>query len=91
MNYVLQNGNSGSAMTSNVVPRTWFIDEETVGGSDVSMRLIWRPTHALGGFAPLNSTVSHYTGGAWQDQGAGSSSSEPEPTTTKSKMNVALF
>jgi hypothetical protein len=67
----LQNGTTGNAITSNVVPKTWLIEEETVGGSDVSMRLIWRPAHIGSGFDPNASQITHYTGGSWQDQSAG--------------------
>ena len=72
--HFLQNGNSGSNITTNVIPKTWLIEEETVGGSDVSMRLIWRPLHHNGnGFDDNNATIVHYTGGVWQDLGSGAS------------------
>ena len=74
VDHFLQNGTAGNAITANVIPRTWLIDEETVGGSDVSMRLIWRPLHHNNnGFDTNNSSVTHFTGGSWQDQTAGAS------------------
>ena len=73
----LQDGTSGSPITTNVIPRTWLIEEETIGGSDVSMRLIWRPLHHNNnGFNTNASEITHYTGGNWQDQAAGASTAD---------------
>lgn len=70
----LQNGTSGNAINSDVIPRTWLIEEETVGGSDVSMRLIWRPLHHNNnGFNTNNAAITHFTGGTWQDKNTGAS------------------
>jgi hypothetical protein len=65
------NGTSGSIVNTNVVPKTWLIDEQIPGGSNVSMRLIWRPSHSAGGFDPNNSHITHYTSGQWKDQTTG--------------------
>ncbi len=61
-------GTSGNAVTNNVVPKTWLISEEVPGGSDVTMRLIWRPNH-VSTFDPNSSQITHYTSGQWQDLG----------------------
>ena len=74
--HFLQNGTSGNAITANVIPKTWFIEEETVGGSDVSMQLIWRPVHIGSGFNTNASHITHYTGGNWQDQTTGTSTAD---------------
>lgn len=74
--HFLQNGTTGNAITANVIPKTWLIEEETVGGSDVSMRLVWRPLHAGGGFNTNASQITHYTGGSWQDQASGTSTAD---------------
>ena len=77
VDHLLQNGMTGNVVTTNVIPRTWLIDEATVGGSDVSMRLIWRPLHHNNnGFNTNNSAVTHYTGGSWQDQNTGASTAD---------------
>ena len=65
----LQNGTSGNAITTNVVPKTWYIEEAVTGGSDVTMRLMWRPSHIGSGFDPNASQITHYTGGVWKDEG----------------------
>ena len=69
-------GTSGSALTTNVVPRVWLIDEAVVGRSDVTMRLMWRSAHLAGSFDPNASHISHYTGGGWQDQTTGSATAD---------------
>jgi hypothetical protein len=67
----LQNGTVGNAVTANVVPKTWFIEEDIVGGSDVTMRLMWRPSHqTIGGFDANNAQITHFTGGVWKDEGS---------------------
>lgn len=72
--HFLENGTAGANVTTNVIPKTWLIEEETPGGSNVSMRLIWRPLHHNNnGFDDNNATIAHYTGGAWQDLGGGAS------------------
>ena len=74
VDHFLQNGTAGNAITTNVIPRTWLIDEATSGGSDVSMRLIWRPLHHNNnGFDTNNSAITHYTNGTWQDYNMGTS------------------
>ncbi len=67
----LENGTTGNAITTNVIPRTWLIEEEMVGSSDVSMRLIWRPVHVGSGFNTNASQITHFTNGNWQDQNTG--------------------
>ncbi len=70
IDHLYQNGTSGTSLTNNVVPKTWMISEEVVGGSDVTMRLIWRPAHNGSGFDANASQISHFTGGVWQDLGS---------------------
>ena len=74
--HFLQNGTSGANITTNVIPKTWLIEEEIVGGSDVSMRLIWRPIHVGSGFNTNASQITHFTGGNWQDQTTGASTAD---------------
>ena len=74
--HFLQNGISGSNITTNVIPKTWLIEEETVGGSDVSMRLVWRPIHVGSGFNTNASHITHFTGGNWHDQTSGASTAD---------------
>lgn len=45
--------------------RTWFIDEETPGGSDVTLTFHWKEDDEQPAFDQAQSIVSHYTTG-WQ-------------------------
>ena len=86
---ILQNGTSGSAVTQGVIPRTWFIEEATIGGSNVSMRLIWRPIHQGTGFDAANSQIAHYTGGAWQGQGSAAAATADNSYSSDHKYREA--
>lgn len=62
---VLSGGTSGSSIASDAVNRTWFVEENTAGGSNASLTLQWNASDELSGFDRTSSGVSHYTGGAW--------------------------
>ncbi len=86
---ILLNGTTGNAITQGVIPRTWFIAEETVGGSDVSMRLVWRPSQAGSGFDPATSQITHYTGGQWQDLGVPTNATDDNTYSSDHKYREA--
>ena len=86
---ILQNGLSGNAITQGVIPRTWFIEEENASGSDVSMRLIWRPSHAGTGFDPSTSQITHYTSGQWQDLGSPTNATDDNTYSSDHKYREA--
>ncbi len=89
VDHLLVNGTSGAAVTQGVIPRTWFIDEENAGGSDVSMRLIWRPSHAGTGFDPSTSQITHYTSGQWQDLGSPTNATDDNTYSSDHKYREA--
>ena len=74
--HFLQNGTAGASITTNVIPKTWLIEEATIGGSNVSMQLVWRPIHVGSGFNTNASHITHFTGGNWQDQTSGVSTAD---------------
>lgn len=59
--YVLLHGNSGDTVKTNVVNRTWFIEEETPGGSNATVEFFWKPADELQGFDRTKSRTAHYT------------------------------
>ena len=61
----LGKGTTGTASTSHTLDRTWFIDEASIGGSDVTLTLQWNASEELTSFTRTNSYISHYTGGIW--------------------------
>jgi hypothetical protein len=83
------NGTSGTPVTANVVPKTWLISEATVGGSDVTMRLIWRPTHGGGGFDANNSQITHYENNKWNDLGSATAATSDNSYNSDHKYREA--
>ncbi|MDI3320680.1 CARDB domain-containing protein [Pinibacter soli] len=59
--YVLFNGTSGDTVKTNVVNRTWFIEEETPGGSNATVEFFWKPADELPGFDRAQSRTAHFT------------------------------
>ncbi|MCP4440863.1 MAG: T9SS type A sorting domain-containing protein [Aureispira sp.] len=62
---VYQNGTSGSLVSSNVVRKTWFVGEETAGGSDITVTPQWNTSDEGSSFDRNNSGVAYWNGSAW--------------------------
>ncbi|MCB0573440.1 MAG: hypothetical protein KDC61_02600, partial [Saprospiraceae bacterium] len=65
---VLSDGDSGNSLTADAVERSWFIEESTPDGSDLTLTVQWNGSEELSGFDHSASYVSHYTGGSWDTQ-----------------------
>ncbi len=59
--YVLLSGTTGDTLLTGNVKRTWFIEEQTAGGSNASVELFWFVPDELPVFNRNTSRVSHYT------------------------------
>lgn len=59
---------SGSAVTENVVNKTWIISEETSGGSNATISLSWTGAEELAGFSNVECMIAHFneTSGQWE-------------------------
>jgi hypothetical protein len=64
-NGVLANGNSGSAITNNVVNRTWMITEQVAGGSNATVNLTWDDSLHAAGFNRFLCGVARHNGLSW--------------------------
>ena len=73
----LANGTLGSAAVMHAVDRTWFVEEGTSGGSDVTLTLQWNASEELNNFTRILSFVSHYTGGTWDSKSQTPQSATP--------------
>ncbi len=69
---VLLGGTTGTAVTSDVVNRTWMVSEGTVGGSNATLTVQWNGTEELSGFGRSLSRIGHFTGGAYDKVTGGS-------------------
>lgn len=70
-NGVLDNGMTGTSITSNVVGNTWFIQEKKPGNSNVSATFQWNTSDELTGFNRNQCGIGHYSGGTWIKQAKG--------------------
>lgn len=67
---VYDEGSSGSIIDDDVVDRTWYISEGTVGGSNLSITFQWADSDEFDGFDRTTTQVKHYTGGNWVNVGS---------------------
>lgn len=65
MNIVYSQGSSGSVITNFAVNNTWFVAEETAGGSDATITLQWPDPLELIGFTRSESRVSQSNGSGY--------------------------
>ncbi|MEI6696386.1 MAG: hypothetical protein WCO13_09975, partial [Bacteroidota bacterium] len=56
---------TGSAITSKVVNKTWFLKEAVGGGSSATITLQWNASDETSGFIRSLSDIGHYTEGSW--------------------------
>ncbi len=56
---------------SAVVERTWMIDEDVLGGNNITLRLDWNSNEHHGAFDPFQPYIAHYnsTTGKWENKG----------------------
>jgi hypothetical protein len=62
---VYEDGNTGAAISSQAVNRTWFMEEGLGGGSDVMLKVQWNTLDQLTGFNKNGAYLSHYINNAW--------------------------
>ena len=74
----------GSAITSNVVNRTWIINELVPGGSNATVILQWNAANETTGFSRSNAYISRYTGTNWNSTAATSASGSNPYTLSRS-------
>ncbi|MEI6507690.1 MAG: T9SS type A sorting domain-containing protein [Bacteroidota bacterium] len=74
----LGNTATGTSLTSNVVGKTWFINEATAGGSTLMITTQWNGGDELTSFSRTNCGLANYNGTTWIS-GALSSASGTDP------------
>lgn len=85
---VLNGGAAGVAFTNNIVDRTWFINEATAGGSDVTMTLQWNGNEELTSFDRPSAFISKFDGSWDVIAPSGLSGSDPY---TLDRSNITSF
>ncbi len=81
---------TGSIHNSNVVDRTWIVDEGTAGGSDVTLTLQWSAADELAGFTRTDCNVSHYKPTGWSPDPVSSAAGGSNPYT-QSRSGIQSF
>jgi hypothetical protein len=56
---------SGTAVAFKNVKKTWFVDEEVAGNSNVTLNLQWNSADAVTTFENVAAHINHFVNGAW--------------------------
>ncbi|MFI5222099.1 MAG: T9SS type A sorting domain-containing protein, partial [Bacteroidia bacterium] len=80
----------GSKLNNNVVGKTWFIEEGTPGGSNVTLTFSWDSVSEKTGFTRNNSYFSKYSSSGWIP-GTTSSSTLSSGLFTKTVTGLSSF
>ncbi len=56
---------TGTIVANNVIDKTWFINETTGGGSNVTLKLQWDSNDEQASFDAADSYISHHDGSIW--------------------------
>jgi hypothetical protein len=86
---VYANGSSGALFTNKVVDRTWYIEEQTPGGSNVDLTVQWNGVDELPAFVRSNCNLAHYNGSYWEG-GLSTAASGADPYTV-SRSGLTAF
>ena len=81
-------------LTLNTVNKTWIINEDVKGGSNITLTLSWALTDALTGFNPNECYVMHYENNVWDSYIAGKAILQTVGLTTLysiSRPNIRSF
>ncbi len=81
---VLSGGQAGAPLTADVVGRSWFLEEGTPEGSDLTLTVQWNGSEELTDFDRTAAYVSHFTGGSWDTQPTASAGGSGPYTLTRS-------
>jgi hypothetical protein len=85
---VLEAGTTGQELATDVVDRTWTINENTAGGSNASVTLQWNATDELQNFVRSSCYISRHTGTAWQGTTATAATGSGPYTQTRSGITA---
>ena len=81
----------GTPVTNQNVKKTWLVEEEVLGNSNVAMTLQWNSTDAATNFATNKAHISHYTNGSWDAMPLASASSPSTGIYKVSRTGITSF
>jgi hypothetical protein len=84
---------TGAVVAYKNVQKTWFVDEEVVGNSNITMGLQWNAADAATTFQNAGAHINHYVGGAWDKYSAtvGASAGTTTGSFTVSRPGIISF
>jgi hypothetical protein len=83
---VLSEGTTGTELGTDVVDRTWTVNENTNGGSNVTMLVQWASADELPSFNPSSCYISHHNGTNWLGATPSAASGSGPFTQTRSGL-----
>ena len=69
-NYDATGTGTGTTVAYRNIRKTWFLAEEVVGNSNITLALQWNAADAVTSFQNATAHVNHYTSGAWDKYAA---------------------
>ena len=81
----------GTPVTNQNVKKTWLVEEEVSGNSNVTMTLQWPASDAVSNFVSTRAHISHYTNGAWDTTPLASASGAGTGANKVSRTGITSF
>ena len=81
----------GTPVTNQNVKKTWLVEEEVPGNSNVTMTLQWPAAEAVANFVNAKAHISHYTNGAWDTTPLASASGAGTGANKVSRVGLTSF
>ena len=81
----------GTPVTNQNVKKTWLVEEEVPGNSNVTMTLQWPAAEAVANFVSAKAHISHYTNGAWDTMPLASASGAGTGANKVSRVGITSF
>ena len=81
----------GTPVTNQNVKKTWLVEEEVPGNSNVTMTLQWPAAEAVANFVSAKAHISHYTNGAWDTTPLASASGAGTGANKVSRVGITSF
>ena len=90
---VIDNGTSGTTIPEidKCVNKTWVLEEDVIGGSDIDLTTQWNATDEGSSFTRINSAISHYSGNWISNPESPASGSDPYSQVLSGVSELGAF
>ena len=91
-NQLYTGGTTGNIVTTEAINRSWIIEENTIGGSNLDVTFSWNDTEELTNFDRNNCFVAAFQAGNWQNNSSQTASgSNPYQITQIGITQLSVF